>query len=196
MCISNKLINLLIVKKLNISTIESCTGGYIINEITNQKDSSKITNGGIVAYSNNQKINIGIDKSIIDKYGVYSYECSTEMAKVCKNIFSSEIGIGVTGFFSEINNDNNVIKNGKVHVCIYYNNNEFYDLINIPDIIKTKSDQKKYICEKTLNYVYDILIKCWKDLLTILKLFQMVYINKINSRSSRLFIIISFILYF
>lgn len=159
MFISNKLINLLIEKKLNISTIESCTGGYIINEITNQKDSSKITNGGIIAYSNNQKINIGIDKSIIDKYGVYSYECSSEMAKVCQKIFSSEIGIGVTGFLSEINDDYNIIKNGKIHVCISYNDNEFYDLINIPDTIKTKSEQKKYICEKTLNYVYDILIK-------------------------------------
>ena len=63
--ISKKLIKLLIEKKLNISTVESCTGGFIINEITTQKDSSKITNGGIVTYSNNQKINIGIDKSIL-----------------------------------------------------------------------------------------------------------------------------------
>lgn len=158
MNISNKLIKLLIEKKLNISTVESCTGGYIINEITNQKDSSRITNGGIVAYSNNQKINIGIDKNVINKYGVYSYECSSEMAKVCKKIFSSQIGIGITGFFSEVNN-NNIIKKGKVHVCIYYNSNEFYNLIDIPNEIKSKSEQKKYICEKTLNYIYDILIK-------------------------------------
>lgn len=72
MNISSKLIKLLLEKKLNISTIESCTGGYIINEITNQKDSSKITNGGIVAYSNSQKIDIGINKNIIDTHGVYS----------------------------------------------------------------------------------------------------------------------------
>lgn len=155
--ISKKLIKLLIEKKLNISTVESCTGGFIINEITTQKDSSKITNGGIVTYSNNQKINIGIDKSIIDKYGVYSYECSSKMAEVSKKIFSSEIGIGVTGFFSEFDNNNNIIKNGKVHVCMYCNNKEYYDLINIPEAIKTKNEQKKYICEKTLDYVYNIL---------------------------------------
>lgn len=157
MDVGNKLINLLIEKNLNISTIESCTGGYIINEITNQKNSSKITNGGIVAYSNNQKIDIGIDKNVIDKYGVYSYECSSEMAKVCQKIFSSEIGIGITGFFSEFDNKNNLINNGKVHVCIFYNDNEFYDLINIPNMIKTKSGQKKYICDKALEYVYNIL---------------------------------------
>lgn len=159
MNISNKLIKLLLERKLNISTIESCTGGYIINEITNQKDSSKITNGGIVAYSNSQKINIGINKNVIDTYGVYSYECSSEMAKICKKIFSSQIGIGVTGFFSEFNKNNDIIKNGKVHVCIYYNNNQFYDLIDIPSNIRNKSEQKEYICEKTLNYIYNILIK-------------------------------------
>lgn len=80
-----------------ISTMESCTGGYIVNEITNISGSSEVLKFSAVTYSNEYKIKMGVDKKIIDKYTVYSKEVSKEMAKVISDFTDSNYGIGITG---------------------------------------------------------------------------------------------------
>ena len=45
-------------KKMSLSTAESCTGGSIAALITSVPGSSEYFNGGIVAYSNEVKMNL------------------------------------------------------------------------------------------------------------------------------------------
>lgn len=119
--IGQALISYLKLNKLTISTVESCTGGHLINKITNIEGASAVTSGGIVTYSNAQKIKAGVPATIIEKYGVYSKECAEAMATVALDMFSSNIGIGITGTLSNIDKNNKDSKKGEVFYCIRIN---------------------------------------------------------------------------
>ena len=82
-------------KKRNwtIGVMESCTGGGIMNSLTNIPGVSVIFGGGKVVYSNKAKVEAGVDIKKINKYSVFSKEVAKEMAEKIEG----EIGIGVTG---------------------------------------------------------------------------------------------------
>lgn len=84
--------------KLTLSTAESCTGGLLGNRITNLSGSSIYYLGGVVAYSDQLKINLlNIDQKIINIKGAVSYEIAENMAENIKKITGSQYGIGITG---------------------------------------------------------------------------------------------------
>ena len=85
-------------KNSTVSTAESCTGGLIGHRLTEVSGSSDVYKGGFVAYNNESKIDLlGVDKSILKKYGAVSEETAQAMAKNVTNIFASDYGISVTG---------------------------------------------------------------------------------------------------
>ena len=92
------LIRLLIKKKLNISFVESCTGGLLASSITSISGASKIFNLGLVTYSNQAKIKIlKVNKNIIKKYGAVSPECCYAMVNNLSKISKANINISITG---------------------------------------------------------------------------------------------------
>ncbi len=96
--IEENIANLLIKKKLKISCAESCTGGLILKKLTDTSGASKYLSGGIVAYSNNSKMDIlKIKKNIIEKNGSVSEITARKMATNVKNLFKTDIGLSVTG---------------------------------------------------------------------------------------------------
>jgi len=85
-------------KNSTVSTAESCTGGLIGHRLTEVSGSSDVYKGGFVVYNNESKIDLlGVDKSILKKYGAVSEETAQAMAKNVTNIFASDYGISVTG---------------------------------------------------------------------------------------------------
>lgn len=92
-----EIVRLLKQNNKTISTMESCTGGSIASAITNIEGSSEVLKFSAVTYSNEFKIKMGVDKTIIDKYTVYSPEVANEMSKNISNFTSSNYGIGITG---------------------------------------------------------------------------------------------------
>ena len=81
-----------------LSIAESCTGGLIGDRVTNVKGSSNVFKGGLVAYSNESKVEIlGVSKKILDQYGSVSKETALSMSKNVKKLFNSSIGLSVTG---------------------------------------------------------------------------------------------------
>lgn len=157
MIILNKMdiIKKLIDKNITITTMESCTGGSLISTITDVEGSSKITEGGYVTYSNNQKIKVGVDKKIIDKYGVYSAETAKEMANVSRNLMKCDIGIGVTGTLSNVDDNNGDSVQGVVYYCIIYNTKEVSKKIHVN--IEPRYDQKQYIIKSILEELNNII---------------------------------------
>ncbi len=94
--ISLKLVNLLIEKEMKITSMESCTGGFFISCITDIENASKITDGGVVTYSNRSKVKNGVNVKVLEKFGVYSEETAIDMARACKeNSFDKEKLISV-----------------------------------------------------------------------------------------------------
>ena len=144
-----KIVKRLIEKKLKITTMESCTGGFLISCITDVEGASNITDGGFVTYSNKQKISIGVPEDIINSYGVYSQETALNMAKVCRDKMECDIGIGVTGTLSNVDPNNADSKQGEVHFCIKTNDNEVTKTISVP--ITVRHEQKEFIADKIFN---------------------------------------------
>jgi nicotinamide-nucleotide amidase len=77
--------------------MESCTGGFLANQITNQEGSSEILKVSLVTYSNEFKKYFGIKSKTIEKYNEYSNNVSEEMAREIIKISNSNYGIGITG---------------------------------------------------------------------------------------------------
>jgi len=80
-------------EKWTIGVMESCTGGAIANSLTNIPGASEVFLGGKVTYSDEAKVEAGVDRKVIDRYSVFSIEVAEEMAKKIKG----NLGIGVTG---------------------------------------------------------------------------------------------------
>ena len=84
--------------KKKIAVAESCTGGLIGNRITNISGSSKILEGGIIAYSNDSKVKIlCLDNEVLDQFGAVSKVTAEKMAENVKDIFNVSFGLSVTG---------------------------------------------------------------------------------------------------
>lgn len=116
-----KLTRYLIKNKLTITTMESCTAGQIISLITDTEGASAITKGGFVTYSNEAKMMQGVSAEVIDTYGVYSKETALEMARVCREAYKADIGIGVTGTFGNLDPNNQDSVAGQVYFAIDMN---------------------------------------------------------------------------
>ena len=96
--LSQKVVKLLTKKKLKISFAESCTGGLLSSSMTSITGSSKVFTLGLVAYSNQAKINIlKVPKNIISKYGAVSYENCLSMVKNLSRISKTSISVSITG---------------------------------------------------------------------------------------------------
>ena len=96
--ISQKIVRLLGKKKFKISFAESCTGGLLSSVITSISGSSKVFTLGLVAYSNQSKINtLKVPKNTIRKYGAVSYETCLSMVKNLNKISKTNISVSVTG---------------------------------------------------------------------------------------------------
>ena len=72
----DEVVKILTEKHKTIATMESCTGGGVVNAITNIEGASEVLKFSAVTYSNEYKIKMGVDSQIIDKYSFYSMETS------------------------------------------------------------------------------------------------------------------------
>ncbi len=90
----------LIERKQTISTMESCTAGLLSSLLTDTEGASGIFRGAYVTYSNEAKVMAGVPAGIIQNYSVYSRETAAAMAAACRKAFRADIGVGITGSFS------------------------------------------------------------------------------------------------
>jgi nicotinamide-nucleotide amidase len=89
---------LLTMRRKTISVAESCTGGLIMDMITNVPGSSSYFAGGLVAYSNDLKAKkLRVSKPKLDKYGAVSCEVAVSMAQGVRKYALSDLGLSVTG---------------------------------------------------------------------------------------------------
>ena len=115
------LTELLIEKKLTITTMESATSGQIASLITDTEGSSAVLKGAFVTYCNEAKIQQGVPAEIIETYTVYSKETAQAMAEACKTAYQADIGIGVTGTMGNVDPANaDASVPGKVYFAIAY----------------------------------------------------------------------------
>ena len=96
--LEEKIGNLLKAKHLTVSTAESCTGGSIAALLTSVPGSSEYVNGGIVAYSNEVKMNLlGVSSETLATHGAVSQETVIEMVKGAMKTLKTDCAVATSG---------------------------------------------------------------------------------------------------
>lgn len=92
------LVRFLSERKQTVAIAESCTGGFLANEITNVPGASKVFVAGYVTYSNEEKIRtLDVSRESIEKFGAVSAQVGTEMAEGVRKRAGTTHGIATTG---------------------------------------------------------------------------------------------------
>jgi nicotinamide-nucleotide amidase len=92
------LVRLLSEREQTLALAESCTGGFLADQITNVQGASKVFIAGYVTYSNEEKLRtLGVSRESIEKFGAVSGQVATEMAEgLCQRTGATH-GIATTG---------------------------------------------------------------------------------------------------
>ena len=133
-----------------IAFMESCTGGFLANSITNISGASDVLKVSLVTYSSEYKIKFGVDKNTIEKYTVYSQETSKEMAQNASRFACSNIGVGITGELG-----NTINKEPKVYYTIYIKDtNKYINKVAKP-LEKEREEMKKEIATMVFEDIWE-----------------------------------------
>lgn len=152
-----KVIDKLIKKNQTISTMESCTGGALVNALTNVEGASSVIKFSAVTYSNEFKIKMGVSQDVIDTYSVYSIETAREMSKNISNFTNSDFSVGITGKLNRFDKNNLYGEDNAVFICIYdKNNDKFYDYkINVYE--STRKENKQLVLDLVKEKLEEII---------------------------------------
>ena len=108
MTIEQKIGCILKERSQTLSVAESCTGGNISHRITLVSGASKYYLGSVTSYAISVKEKVlGIDPSIIEKYGVVSEEVAKSMAEGVKTLIGSTYSVATTGLAGPGGDENN-----------------------------------------------------------------------------------------
>ena len=109
---------------LKIITAESCTGGLLSTLITSISGSSKIFEGGFVAYSNNFKEQfLAVNPNVLEKFGAVSEEVAMEMAFGALKNSDADISLAITGIAGP-KSDDSLKKVGLVFIASFHKKNQ------------------------------------------------------------------------
>lgn len=112
--------NTLIARGLTITTMESCTSGFLASLITDTEGASAVMKGAFVTYSNEAKCRCGVPAETIERFGVYSPQTAAAMAQAAAAFYGADIAIGVTGSFANVDPNNADSVPGQVHYAIAF----------------------------------------------------------------------------
>ncbi len=155
----DKIVKMLKEKNKYVSTMESCTGGGLVNAITNIPGASEILKFSAVTYSNEFKIKMGVPKETIDTYSVYSMETAIDMSKKISEFTNSNYGIGITGKLNRADINNLAGDDNMVYFSIYNNdtNTNYNDSIRVSK--SSREENKDEVITQIVNNFYEILKK-------------------------------------
>ena len=152
-----ELVKKLIKLKKTISTMESCTGGAVVNAITNIEGASEIIKFSAVTYSNEYKIKMGVNKNIIDTYSVYSIETADEMSKNISLFTESDYGIGITGKLNRYDPNNLFGDDNTVFISIYDKSRDVFEHKIIQVNLTSREENKELIIKKIEKMMLNLL---------------------------------------
>jgi nicotinamide-nucleotide amidase len=82
---------------LTLATLESCTGGYLVNSLTEVPDYSRFFKGGAVASNPEMLTALGVPSTVLQEHGLVSQASATAMGRAIRERLGADFGIGLTG---------------------------------------------------------------------------------------------------
>lgn len=96
--LASKTVEMLVRYELSIAAAESLTAGLFQAALAEVPGVGVSLAGGVVTYNAQAKIEqLGIDKALLDEFGIVSSECAEAMATKVREKFGTDIGVGLTG---------------------------------------------------------------------------------------------------
>lgn len=152
-----KIVEILTKQNKTIATMESCTGGGVVNAITNVEGAGEVIEYASVTYSNRYKIKMGVSEDVINKYSVYSMETAKEMSKNIASFANAHYGIGVTGKLNRVDIHNLTGEDNKVYISIYDRENDKFYNKELKADKENRTKNKEYIIETIIIELENIL---------------------------------------
>ena len=106
----------LVGRGMTLATMESVSGGFLANTITEAPDSNQWYRGGNVAYTIEAMIASGVPSGVLETHGVVSQETANAMAQVAQSATAADFGIGLTGVLGPQELEGN--RPGTIHIAI------------------------------------------------------------------------------
>ena len=106
----------LMARGLTLATMESSTGGYLANTITEVPASAIYFKGGVVAYSDTAKTAHGVPAETLRSHGAVSQETAIAMARTIAHNLGADFGIGITGVAGPVEEEGKPV--GLMYVAI------------------------------------------------------------------------------
>lgn len=95
---AEKLVQVLMEKKMTCATAESCTGGGVGYAITCVSGSSAVFWGGVISYDNLVKRDVlGVPEEVLATKGAVSSECAAAMAEGARRLIKTDLAVSLTG---------------------------------------------------------------------------------------------------
>ena len=85
-------------RSATLAVAESCTGGLVAERLTSIGGSSRYFVGGVVAYSNDLKMEFAdVPQDLLDVYGAVSEQVAKALAEGVRKRCGTTLGLGITG---------------------------------------------------------------------------------------------------
>ncbi len=156
MNIEQQIGQILIDKKLTISTTESCTGGLLSSKLTDVSGSSAFVHLNFVTYANEAKHDIlGVKWDTLNNFGAVSEECAIEMAEGLHKITASDICVSTTGIAGPTGGSAEKPV-GLMYSAIYFRGKiQTYKILVSPIVERVEMKQK--FTEEVLKNIYTLI---------------------------------------
>jgi nicotinamide-nucleotide amidase len=99
-----------------LAVMEALTGGLLSSRITDVPGSSNYFVGGLVTYSTELKVQMGVPRETLDQYGAISEESARAMAHAVRERLGVDYGLGITGVAGPDKLEDRPV--GTVHIAI------------------------------------------------------------------------------
>ncbi len=84
--------------RTTLAVAESCTGGLVMDQLTNVSGSSRYLRGGVVAYHNALKQGLlGVPDAVLQRFGAVSASTAKAMAAGVRRAAGAGLGLSITG---------------------------------------------------------------------------------------------------
>ncbi|UCG04519.1 MAG: CinA family protein [Candidatus Heimdallarchaeota archaeon] len=145
---------------LTIATVELTTCGLISDLLTGSSGASHIFILGMIPYSNEMKIKLGIEDEDLSfgGYGVASPETAKQLAERIREFSGANIGLAETGLISssELEKRRTEKKAGEVYTAISFHEEVLVTRLSIQEDLKRR-EMRQEIAYRVLQFLGDFL---------------------------------------
>lgn len=106
----------LVASDKTLATMESVSGGFLANTITEAPNSNQWYRGGNVTYTTEAMVAAGVDAGVLETHGVVSQATANAMALVAQSATVADFGIGLTGVLGPQELEGH--RPGTIHIAI------------------------------------------------------------------------------